>query len=98
VDDAATIPESKIAAEDEMYWRAWHQLTSGRAYVVQGLGVPMGGTIIRSQPLGVAWEAIQAWCDRAGVFDPEEREFVVYVVNKMEEVFLSWWLDKNKAV
>lgn len=73
----------------EMPWRAWHQLSSDRSWVVEGLGAGMGKICIVSRPQPIPWTAMDRWCDAHRVPEPD-REFICDLVVAMDRTFIAW--------
>jgi hypothetical protein len=90
------IPKTEFPKHLETYWRAWRQLSASRAHIVVGMGAAMGAMMIRSVPQEIPFLAIQEWCDRVRMFNDEEREAVVFIVNVMDDTYREWWQEKNR--
>ncbi len=58
--------------------------------------MPMGGTIIRSEPGFIPWTAIQRWVEVHDV-GPEDAELLDQCFQAMDVEFKRWWTENNKV-
>lgn len=79
----------------ECIWEAFWRLDTDRPHRTQGMAAPMGGSLIMSVPGPIPWTVLQDYCDRTGQ-SPEDRDLMEVCIRKMEDIYLPWWLEKNR--
>jgi hypothetical protein len=77
-------------------WAAWHRLNDERGMEVHGVGMPMGGTIIKSRPRRIPWTAVRAW-SRHHRHSPDDMELLDHCLMAMDEEYLAWWQERQNA-
>jgi hypothetical protein len=92
--DAAEGDAPDIDPAWDWIWAAWWRLGAGdRPYLVQGTVVPMGATLIRSEPGYIPWTAVQRWVETHGI-GVEDAELLDQCVQSMDGPFREWWREE----
>ena len=79
-------------------WDAWLRLHKGdRPHMTIGIGVPMGGTMIKPQPGRLPWTVLRIWADHHAYSDADFDLFDT-CVQAMDDEYLRWWAaEQQKA-
>jgi hypothetical protein len=82
-----------IRPEFRWLWRAWNALHDDRVHLVEGVGAPMGGMIIRSRPSRIPWSVVRLWA-RHHRMTHAELQLLYACIRAMDDVFLEDWQRK----
>ncbi|MEQ1910801.1 MAG: hypothetical protein ABMA15_18415 [Vicinamibacterales bacterium] len=78
-------------------WRAWWTLGKGdRPMITEGIGAPMGGTLIRSAPGFIPWSVMQRWIEVHDL-DDVDGALLQHCVALMDQELIAWWREANKV-
>lgn len=77
-------------------WRAWNALHHERPHTTEGMAAPMGGTMIRSVPGRITWSSVIRYAEHHG-YGHAQTEFLLRVLEKLDETFLEWWSEHARS-
>ncbi|WP_336761219.1 hypothetical protein [Asaia sp. VD9] len=69
-------------------WRGWHDLHHDRSWSFDLVGAAMGKIRGVSRPGGIAWQALDRWCEVNAVSE-DDRPWIEAQIRAMDTVFLA---------